>query len=90
MVSSATYVLCYEHTVLNRYISCSLIAGDFAAAAVLISFGAVLGKVSPLQLVVMAIVEVIFYTANEYVGVGMLRVRHVYCLLVCLFVCPGA
>ncbi|KAI0242304.1 Ammonium transporter Rh type B-B [Lamellibrachia satsuma] len=55
----------------------SLITADFAAAAVLISFGAVLGKLSPFQVVVMAIVEVVFYTVNEYVGVGLLRVADV-------------
>ena len=34
---------------------------EFAAGAVLISFGALLGKVSHLQLVVMALFEIIFY-----------------------------
>ena len=41
-----------------------LIEGDFAAGAVLISFGAVLGKVNMLQLFMMAVFECIFYAAN--------------------------
>jgi len=45
-----------------------LIEGDFAAGAVLISFGAVLGKVNSFQLLTMATIEVIFYGMN--VGLG--------------------
>jgi len=47
----------------------SLIAGDFACGAVLISFGAVLGRLTPTQLVVMAVFELIFYGANEAICV---------------------
>jgi len=39
---------------------------EFAAGACLISFGALLGKVSHLQLVVMALFEIIFYKLNEH------------------------
>ena len=35
----------------------ALINGSFAAAALLISFGGVIGRVSPLQLVVMSLVR---------------------------------
>ena len=45
-----------------------LIEGNFGAAAVLISFGAVIGKVSPTQLVVMTMIEVVFYALNLYIG----------------------
>merc|ERR1719453_1479910 len=41
-----------------------LIEGDFAAAAVLITFGGVLGKVSPLQLLLIGLVEVVVYAVN--------------------------
>ncbi|KAL7530933.1 hypothetical protein ACHAXR_003756, partial [Thalassiosira sp. AJA248-18] len=42
---------------------------DFAAAAVLISFGAILGKVTkPSQLIVIALLEIIFYAINEEIG----------------------
>jgi len=47
----------------------SLICGDFAAGAVLISFGAVLGKVTLEQLVTMMAFEIIFYAINESIGV---------------------
>lgn len=47
----------------------SLITGDFAAGAVLISFGAVLGKVTSTQLLTMAVLELIFYAVNETIGV---------------------
>ena len=43
----------------------SLIGGDFAAAAAMISLGAVLGKTSSTQLLVMVFFEMIFYGANE-------------------------
>jgi ammonium transporter Rh len=48
----------------------SLINADFCVAAVLISFGAVIGRLSPVQLVWMMFIEVIFYTLNETVGVA--------------------
>lgn len=47
----------------------SLITADFTAAAVLISFGAVIGKTSPLQLITMAILEVIIFSVNELIAV---------------------
>jgi len=43
----------------------TLITSDFAAAAVLITFGAVLGKVSRLQLIVIGVFEIVFYALNE-------------------------
>lgn len=51
-----------------------MLASDFACAAVLISYGALLGKTSPLQLIVIAIVEIVVFTANEHIGVNMLFV----------------
>mmetsp|Transcript_11965 Transcript_11965/g.36124 ORF Transcript_11965/g.36124 Transcript_11965/m.36124 type:complete len:205 (+) Transcript_11965:4845-5459(+) len=46
----------------------ALIEGDFAAGAVLITFGAVLGKTSPLQMVTVVFLELVFYSLNLYVG----------------------
>jgi ammonium transporter Rh len=43
----------------------SLIGADFAAGAILISFGAMLGRVTASQLLVMATLEVIFDSINE-------------------------
>lgn len=37
----------------------------FVAAGILISFGAVIGKTTPLQLIVMAFIECIFFTLNK-------------------------
>ena len=51
----------------------SLIGAEFAAAAVLITFGAVLGKVSRLQLLVIGIMEVVFYGINNFIAVKYLK-----------------
>ena len=62
------------HNIMNNhhdkiYLSIeSLITGDFAAGAVLISFGALLGKVSLNQLLIISILEIIFYSINESIG----------------------
>jgi ammonium transporter Rh len=37
----------------------------FLAAAILISFGGVIGKVSPLQIIVMTLLETVFYSVNK-------------------------
>lgn len=55
----------------------SLIEADFSAAVVLISFGAILGKSSPLQLIIMTIVEVVLSVANEYIGLELFKVTDV-------------
>jgi ammonium transporter Rh len=47
----------------------NLITSDFAAAAVLIAYGAVIGKTTPTQLLVMAVCQLFFYSLNEAVGV---------------------
>lgn len=54
-----------------------LIGGDFAAGAVLISFGAVLGKVNSFQLLVMATIETIFYSMNAVIGYTELQTTDV-------------
>jgi len=46
----------------------SLLSADCAVATPLISMGAVLGKVTYMQLVFMGIVELIMFTINKYVG----------------------
>jgi ammonium transporter Rh len=43
----------------------SLILSDFAAGAVLISYGVLLGKVSHFQILVMSVLEIIFFALNE-------------------------
>jgi len=46
----------------------SMLFSDFAAASVLISFGVVLGKTSPLQLIIMTLIEIVLFAFNEVVG----------------------
>ncbi|XP_075049002.1 ammonium transporter Rh type B-B-like [Mixophyes fleayi] len=45
----------------------SMINADFCTGAVLISFGAILGKTSPAQLIVMTLFEVTLFGINEYI-----------------------
>ena len=51
----------------------TLINALFAAGAVMISFGAVLGRASPTQLMVMTIVEITLFHCNEWIGAGELK-----------------
>lgn len=50
---------------------------DFTAAAILITFGAVLGKASRLQLFVMAVIECIFFAINEAIILEFLHISDV-------------
>ena len=50
-----------------------LIIGDFGAGAVLITFGAILGKCTLTQLWVLATIEVIFYSLNEAICAGVFQ-----------------
>ena len=52
----------------------SLLNADFASATVLISFGAVLGVTTPLQLIVMAMCEIAVFATNEWLGLTVLKV----------------
>lgn len=52
----------------------TLVTADFAAAAVLITYGAVLGKISRLQLLLVGMLEVIFYAINEWIAVKYLKI----------------
>ena len=47
----------------------TLITGDFAAGAILITFGALLGKTNILQMTIIVLAELIFYALNESIGV---------------------
>ena len=51
-----------------------MITSDFACAAVLITYGAVLGKVSRLQLTVIGILEIVFYAVNEKIIVKYIQI----------------
>ncbi|XP_037007155.2 ammonium transporter Rh type A isoform X1 [Artibeus jamaicensis] len=44
----------------------NMINADFGTATVMISFGAVLGKISPVQMLIMTIIEITVFAGNEY------------------------
>ncbi|XP_036387685.1 ammonium transporter Rh type B-like [Megalops cyprinoides] len=53
----------------------NLINAEFACAVVLISFGAVLGKTSPVQLLVMALLEVPVFSITEWVVLKYIKIN---------------
>uniref|UniRef100_A0A8C6LTT4 Rh family B glycoprotein n=1 Tax=Nothobranchius furzeri TaxID=105023 RepID=A0A8C6LTT4_NOTFU len=53
----------------------SMINADFCTGSVLISFGAVLGKTSPVQLMIMAMFEVTLFSVNEFILLSILGTR---------------
>lgn len=66
----------------------NLINAEFACAVVLISFGAVLGKTSPLQLLVMALLEVPVFAVTEWAVLKYLKINDAGgSILVHLFAC---
>uniref|UniRef100_A0A915LSR4 Ammonium transporter AmtB-like domain-containing protein n=1 Tax=Meloidogyne javanica TaxID=6303 RepID=A0A915LSR4_MELJA len=52
-----------------------LINADYTAAVVLISFGALCGKLSPMQYLLMVLIEAPFSIFNEYIVVKILGVQ---------------
>uniref|UniRef100_A0A8C2DSB1 Ammonium transporter Rh type A n=1 Tax=Cyprinus carpio TaxID=7962 RepID=A0A8C2DSB1_CYPCA len=54
-----------------------MINADFSTATVLISFGAVLGKTSPVQLLIMTLLEITIFCINEHLVVEFLGVSDV-------------
>ena len=50
-----------------------MVLSDFAAAAVLITFGSLLGRTSPSQLFAITFCEVIFYSLNEALNVYVFK-----------------
>ncbi|XP_060707497.1 ammonium transporter Rh type A-like isoform X2 [Hemiscyllium ocellatum] len=55
----------------------SLINADFSTATALISFGAVLGKTSPIQLLIMTLLEITIFACNEYLVTTVLKAKDV-------------
>ncbi|XP_028649831.1 ammonium transporter Rh type B [Erpetoichthys calabaricus] len=53
----------------------SMINADFCTGAVLISFGGILGKTSPVQLLVMAVFEVTLFAINEYIILNIVEAK---------------
>ncbi|KAJ7394233.1 hypothetical protein OS493_000035 [Desmophyllum pertusum] len=52
----------------------SMIKGDLAAVAVTITFGALLGKTSHHQLLIISFIEVVLYSANRAIGTKFFHV----------------
>ncbi|NXP42200.1 RHBGB protein, partial [Leiothrix lutea] len=52
----------------------SLVSADFCTAAVLISIGAVLGRVNPVQMLLLALLEVTLCSLNEYILLSLMGV----------------
>nr|XP_057907523.1 solute carrier family 12 member 5b isoform X3 [Doryrhamphus excisus] len=66
----------------------NLINAEFACAVVLISFGAVLGKTSPLQLLVMSLLEVPVFAVTEWAVLKYIRINDAGgSILIHLFAC---
>uniref|UniRef100_A0A670YDQ4 Rh family C glycoprotein n=1 Tax=Pseudonaja textilis TaxID=8673 RepID=A0A670YDQ4_PSETE len=53
----------------------SLINADFCVGSVCIAFGAILGKVSPVQLLIMTLFQVTLFSINEYILLDLLHVK---------------
>ncbi|XP_072404830.1 ammonium transporter Rh type B-A-like [Chiloscyllium punctatum] len=53
----------------------SMINADFCTGSVLISFGALLGKTSPAQLLIMTMFESALFSINEYVLLSVLQIK---------------
>ena len=62
---------------LKHSLSFRILEGGFAAAAVLISLGAVLGKFNPLQILLMALIETPVFVLNSYIGYTVLGVTDI-------------
>ncbi|NXS69547.1 RHBGB protein, partial [Pandion haliaetus] len=53
----------------------SMVSADFCTAAILISTGAVLGRVNAVQMLLLTLLGVILFTLNEYILLSLMGVR---------------
>ncbi|RVE55727.1 hypothetical protein OJAV_G00228940 [Oryzias javanicus] len=60
-----------------------MINADFSTGNILISFGAVLGKTSPVQLLIMTILEITIFSINEHLVANVLEVSSFNAFLTC-------
>lgn len=58
----------------SRPVSHSLINADFCVGSVCVAFGAILGKVSPVQLLLMTLFQVTLFSVNEFILLSLLNV----------------
>ena len=48
-----------------------VLEGGLCAATVLVSFGVLIGKINPLQLLILGLIETVLFVANCHVGYSM-------------------
>ncbi|KAK2503968.1 hypothetical protein MC885_014212 [Smutsia gigantea] len=53
----------------------NLINADFCVGSVCVAFGAILGKVSPVQLLIMTLFQVTLFSVNEFILLSLLEVK---------------
>ncbi|XP_066095248.1 ammonium transporter Rh type C [Saccopteryx bilineata] len=53
----------------------NLINADFCVGSVCVAFGAILGKVSPIQLLIMTLFQVTLFSVNEFILLNLLAVK---------------
>uniref|UniRef100_A0A663M5U5 Rh family B glycoprotein (gene/pseudogene) n=1 Tax=Athene cunicularia TaxID=194338 RepID=A0A663M5U5_ATHCN len=53
----------------------SMVSADFCAAAILIATGALVGRVNPVQMLLLTLLGVTLFTLNEYVLLSLMGVR---------------
>lgn len=61
----------------------SMIGADIAAAVVLISMGALLGRTTPIQLMFIGLIEIAVFAANEYLQLEIIKVFEIHILIFC-------
>ena len=64
---------CLSHT-LFMFSFLSLINADFCVAGCLIAYGALLGKVSPVQLMVLTLFGITLFAVEEYIILDLIHV----------------
>lgn len=55
----------------------SLLSGDFATVSVLITMGAMLGKATPTQFLIIALIECPLALSNEYLGLEVFKIKDI-------------
>lgn len=70
-------VINYDTPYYYRISLTRVIEADISVAVVLISMGALLGRTTPIQLLLMSIIEIVVYAANEYLQLKLLKVCYV-------------
>lgn len=53
-----------------------MVSADFCTAAILISAGAILGRVNPVQMLLLTLLGVTLFSLNEYILLSLMGVRH--------------